>query len=117
MALGTTELSARSTLWGPTSTPLTSSTSSNSEASSTCTSRNRIGSSGGTWLSSRCCRSFRARPSSVPARRGRAPPVRLRGRARRGGGGVVVLALLPLLTGVLLLRAQAAAVGYQVEVL
>src|SRR5215208_2136038 len=54
MAFGTTELTARSTLCPPTSTPLTSRTSSNSEASSTWTSRKMIDSSGGMWLSSRC---------------------------------------------------------------
>src|SRR3712207_5470779 len=60
MALGTTELTARSTLWPPISTPLTSSTSSNSEASSTSTSRKRIGTPGGMWLSSRCSSSLLA---------------------------------------------------------
>src|SRR5215216_6426857 len=71
MALGTTELSARSTLWPPTSTPLTSSTSSNSEGSSTSTSRKRIGTSSGMWLSSRCLLSLAlySSGSSVARRR------------------------------------------------
>ena len=68
MAFGTTELLARSTLCLPTSTPLTSSTSSNSEGSSTSTSRKSMDSSGGMWLSSRCSFSFSAYSrGSLPA--------------------------------------------------
>ena len=67
MALGTTELTARKTLWSPTSTPFTSSTSSNSEASSTSTSRNMMGTSSGMWLSSRCSASLLSYSASSPA--------------------------------------------------
>src|SRR5215208_6137573 len=58
-------LPARSTLWLSTSTPLTSSTSSNSEGSLTSTSKKRIGMSSDTWLlSSRCSASLEAYSSA-----------------------------------------------------
>src|SRR5215217_3989479 len=67
MALGTTELIACMTLWPPTSTPLISRTSSNSEASSTSTSRNIMGTSLGMRLSPRCSISLWSYSALSPA--------------------------------------------------